>query len=334
MCKEGHLFCKVSARQTSECAISSPRLTHMLLFYNVQECVITSILDQKAGIAAHKAALIKLAEQQEEEREQARQIARSKVLADFEKGVGFGHIASRSVVEGDGTHAGSKRKEPEGGVSVTSADASSLSSLPDRAQAVAQAAEEEALAELEESQRSSRKSKLPSFWLPSMTPNEREGEVDLASVGQGMEVRCRVANERGHALSLKSLTPVHFTLDQGGEKKQKVCPTCSKQLSKHTKLAVMRSCCGTVLCDRCCGQLVERPLKAALALTEKGEKNGAGSDGKSNDASKATAVPCPVCSKKLKNFEKDVIALFREGTGYAGGGGVSEVKSKGRAFQG
>ena len=97
-----------------------------------------------------------------------------------------------------------------------------------------------------------------------------------------MEVRCRVANERGHALSLKSLTPVHFTLDQGGEKKQKVCPTCSKQLSKHTKLAVMRSCCGTVLCDRCCGQLVERPLKSALALKEKGEKNGAGSDDKSN----------------------------------------------------
>lgn len=312
-CTEGHIFCK--------------------------ECVLTSVLEQKSSIAATKASLVKLAAQQEEEKAREREKARRKVLEDFERGVGFGHLVVGDRGEGSSSStaaaAGSKRKEaphssPSNEASTSSASTSAsattstLTSIPARAQSLALAAEERALATLEESQRASRKSKLPSFWLPSLIPSEREGDVDLRKLTEDLGVRCRVGSERGHPLSIKSLTEVKFATVQGGAGegtgttttgagKAKACPTCSKQLSQNTKLVLMRKCCGTVLCGRCFEDLVEKPAKKAGS----------------------TSGECPACAGKLKDLNKDVVALQREGTGFAGGGGTSEVTAKGASsFQG
>lgn len=67
--------------------------------------------------------------------------------------------------------------------------------------------------------------------------------------------------------------------------------------------------CGHVLCTPCTSALVTEPL-------ERG----------------ADDVACPQCSVPVPR-RRDVIALVREGTGYAGGG-VAEVHAKGTAFQG
>lgn len=298
-CKEGHIFCK--------------------------ECVLTSILEQKSSIAATKASLAKLAAQQEEEREQAREKARRKVLEDFERGIGFGHLIDdrskrggedNAVAGPSSPAAGFKRKETTSSSPDPSSSTSSLSSIPAKAQSLAAAAEQRALSELEEAQRSSRKSKLPSFWLPSLMPSEREGDVDLRAVSEEMGVRCRVGSERGHPLTIKGLVEAKFAEAAGGGDdagKAKACPTCSKQLSNNTKLLLMRSCCGTVMCGRCFEQLVEKPAK------KEGKESG----------------ECPACMRKLKDIKKDVVALQREGTGFAGGGGTSEVTKKGSSsFQG
>lgn len=182
--------------------------------------------------------------------------------------------------------------------------------LPIRAQAVARAAEEHALAEIEEGLRKQRKAKLPSFWLPSLTPSERQGQVDLHQMTEGMEVRCRVGSERGHPLNMKTLREVQFTISRAGTKE---CPTCASQFSNNTLLYVMRSCCGKVLCARCYKELVTKPLAA----------------------SQAPPIECPCCgAAKIKDLSVDVVALHHEGTGYAGGGGMAEVKGKGRSFQG
>lgn len=296
ICKQGHLFCR--------------------------ECIYTSILEQKASIAAYKVSLEKLAAEQQQQREQARQRARQKVLEEFEKGVGFGHLTPALALEGDESadgddgratlRAGSKRKGPplSKGIDVAAPLHSTLSTLPARAQKLALAAELRALEEIEEEQRSSRRSKLPSFWVPSLTPSEREGDVDLRKMTEGMDVRCRVASEQGHALSIKSLKSIKFSESSSGAK---TCPTCAKQFSSNNSLHALRSCCGGVVCARCYTELVAKPLATT------GDKE---------------LLTCPCCGVGFKDPARDVIALHREGTGYAGGGGVSEVKAKGTTFQG
>jgi len=59
MCEEGHLFC--------------------------QECIVTSLLSQKKEIKRQTLMLDKMKEEEEVERQMARQQARERVLADFEK---------------------------------------------------------------------------------------------------------------------------------------------------------------------------------------------------------------------------------------------------------
>lgn len=102
---------------------------------------------------------------------------------------------SRSLV------AGTKRKQPDTQSHKEGTQSpSDLSALPLRAKQVAEDAENAALAAIEEEQRLSRLSKLPAFWLPSLTPSEKQGQVDLKSLRTSMEPRCRVTSEHGHPI--------------------------------------------------------------------------------------------------------------------------------------
>ncbi|PWN22880.1 hypothetical protein BCV69DRAFT_280493 [Microstroma glucosiphilum] len=319
-CKEGHLFCK--------------------------ECIYTNLLEQKADIKAHQVSLLKLAQQQEEERERAREHARAKVLSDFERNVGFGAGLKDEIhAVGEDGEASSSRKRKADSDAAPSGRLS-LASLPERAQRLTQQAEDEALEALEAEQKASRRRKLPSFWLPSLMPSEKEGDVDLNKVGSSLEPRCRVENEHGHSISIKSLTPVKFsraptaangTASNASEASSSsssnspiICPSCKKAISNSHRLFTVRRCSHT-FCNSCAESLIYAPAKAAL----KAKKEAADEDGADAKKSSASDVACcPECAEgRIRDVDKDVIKLFREGTGYAASGGA-EAKKKGIAFQG
>ncbi|CAO1618267.1 unnamed protein product [Sympodiomycopsis kandeliae] len=295
-CKEGHLFCK--------------------------ECILTNLLKQKADIRDHQVALDALVLEQEKEKTLARERAREKVLKDFERGYGFGGSDSAA---GSSASAGTKRKAPaEADSSAPDSASSSVASLPERARKVAEEAEERALAAIEEEHRLSTRKKLPAFWLPSLTPSEKEGQVDLKRLRTSLEPLCRVGNEHGHPISIKSLVPVTFTESPSSTDSKKkaiiICPSCKKAISNSHRLFTVRKCSHT-FCNHCADQLIFNPAKV-IAKEQQSTK------------SKEVLATCPECPEGIvKNIEKDVIQLHREGTGFAAAGGASG-KKKGIAFQG
>ncbi|KAI9139246.1 hypothetical protein BKA69DRAFT_1030675 [Paraphysoderma sedebokerense] len=159
---------------------------------------------------------------------------------------------------------------------------------------------------LSNSESSSKSSKpaLPSFWIPSLTP-ESNAEVTEPPEILKKEVVC-TATSTEHPISLKKLFPVHFQSvnnDSGPNQDQSphyVCPSCSKQLTNGLKMWVLRPC-GHVFCHHCTSKFVK------------------------------TSKRCTTCDAKLK--EKDVVSIYIEGTGFAGKGKV-EAEKFDHAFQG
>jgi nitric oxide synthase-interacting protein len=90
----------------------------------------------------------------------------------------------------------------------------------------------------------SSKSALPSFWVPSLTPNTDANEiaanksVKLTPICPGSTDECR------HSYSLKSLVDVKFTEEKASDGTvSRVCPSCKKNLSNGLK--AMRMWCST-----------------------------------------------------------------------------------------
>ncbi|KAK0556049.1 hypothetical protein OC844_005960 [Tilletia horrida] len=322
-CGEGHLFCK--------------------------ECILNSLLQQSKDITAQKTYLAQLDAEEEAARERAREQARSRILRQFEaeqsgvrrreEGAG-GSFSNERIIEGERERreraearrkedvAESSRREDElaltlkrkasndaegssGREGASSSTVSHLSSLPDVIDNKLRQAEATALAEIEAEQRDARRSKLPAFWLPSLTPSEVEGrpkDIKLHTV-------CRAGDEKGHKLKMKNLIDVKFTRlkpeeasaesPTGAEKSETICPSCKKGLGSASKVFV---------------------LKPAFPSKSSADK-----------ASKSTdPLGCPACDKPLASstsLDQAVLALDREGTGYAAGG-AAEVKKQGTAFQG
>lgn len=289
-CNEGHLFCK--------------------------ECVYTDLLTQKKDMKRQKDKLDVLKKEAEEERTRAREVARERVLKDFEKGhLGLsggssliGTANSTSTAEGRGT----KRK--------FEFDATTAETL-------AHEAEEAALLQIEKEQAELLKAKLPDFWLPSLTPTYSSSGPPTTLNDIKLHTTCR-ASKPAHPLALKHLTPVKFTFyttssssrpseaspsagaadgetavkseAPNKEESEAMCPSCKKKLSNNTLMFLMKPC-SHVICKTCTDTLV-RPAKQ-----------------------------CVHCDKVLK--DKEIIELKREGTGFAGGG-LAETSRTGISFQG
>ncbi|KAF8577662.1 hypothetical protein K439DRAFT_1418045 [Ramaria rubella] len=267
-CAEGHLFCK--------------------------ECVYTDLLAQKKDIKRQKERLEALRLEEEEERERVRESARQRVLRDFEKGqlgLGIGRNLDKDTKGAGGADAsesrGTKRK---------------FDFDLDKAEVMARDAEDAALRQIELEQVEARKSKLPDFWLPSLTPTANPNTLpSLKDVK--LTTLCR-AGTPAHPVAIKSLIPVTFsTLPPGNgnsDESDTMCPSCKKKLSNNLLLFLMKPC-AHVVCKTCVDTLV-RPAKQ-----------------------------CVVCDHTLG--KQDIVELKREGTGYAGGG-MAETSKKGIAFQG
>ncbi|KAH9973995.1 hypothetical protein BGW80DRAFT_1304702 [Lactifluus volemus] len=275
-CQEGHLFCK--------------------------ECAYTDLLAQKKDIKRQKERLEALKKEAEQEKVRAKEAARERVLAEFEKGqLGLAAVAAVTTTGTEVQGRGTKRK---------------FAFDSTAAEKVAQEAEEAALRQIEREQAAALRSKLPDFWLPSLTPTYTSSGPPSSLADVKLQTTCRGGNPP-HPIVLKNLIPVNFSSQPGssrtlsqptddsaskskGEGNDVMCPSCQKGLSNSVRIYVMKPC-SHVTCKTCTDTLV-RP-----------------------------ANQCVVCDKPLA--EGDILELKREGTGYAGGG-MAETRKKGVAFQG
>ncbi|KAI0075173.1 hypothetical protein K474DRAFT_1664557 [Panus rudis PR-1116 ss-1] len=279
-----------------------------------KECVYTDLVTQLNDIKRQKLRLEQMKKEAEEERQRAREAARERVLQEFERGqLGLASVskistpASVASAEGRGT----KRKF----------DFDSTT-----AETLAREAEEAALRQIEREQAEALKHKLPDFWLPSLTPTYTSSGPPASLSDIKLQTTCRGGNPPHH-ITRKNLIPVNFIFDTSsanqpsssvastpattsseGEAKLKkneealnaMCPSCKKNFSNTTLMFLMKPC-GHVTCKTCTDTLVKESKQ------------------------------CVACDKSVT--DKDIIALAREGTGYAAGG-LAETSKKGIAFQG
>lgn len=270
-----------------------------------KECAYTDLVTQLNDIKRQKVKLEQMKKEAEEERERAREAARERVLLEFEKGqLGLAATSGISTKSGSDDSRGTKRK-----FEFDSTTAETL----------AREAEETALRQIEREQADALKHKLPDFWLPSLTPTYTSSGPPTSLGDVKLQTTCR-GGDPSHPLTRKNLIPVNFTFNPSGgpsssttstpagndtgskkdESSEPMCPSCKKTFSNNTLMFLMKPC-GHVTCKTCHDSLV-KPSKQ-----------------------------CIQCDKSLG--EKDIIALAREGTGYAAGG-LAETSRKGIAFQG
>ena len=181
------------------------------------------------------------------------------------------------------------------------------------------------------SEEKSAKSELPSFWVPSETPDNKKAAMKAI---KEHPICPASAADKPHEITLKKLVTVQFNeekTESGSNATSRTCPSCNKALSNATK-AVLAKPCGHVLCRPCSDKFQKPPEKSA------------------HDKEHDDTVRCYVCqedatpgrkSKRKKDegrgekeskVERGLVELSSEGTGFAGGG-KNMVKKEGVAFQ-
>lgn len=160
-CNEGHLYCK--------------------------ECIYTDLLEQKKEIKRQQLKLAQLSREEDEERESRKAAARDRVLKEFEgRQLGLGTSKSVGVAE---DRKGKGPAERESSETASSKPLMTRLIAANRGlkrkfdfdqsevEVMAREAEETALRQIEREQAEARRSKLPAFWLPSLTPEAAVGPL-------------------------------------------------------------------------------------------------------------------------------------------------------------
>lgn len=302
-CSRGHIYCK--------------------------ECILSSLLSQKTLIKSHQESLRAFAVTEELEREQAKQDARSRVLKDFEKGLGLGRPGSGSAWN----NTVGKKDIPETN-STEESDRGVKRKFEfdqDAVERLAKEAEDAALATIEKEQVEARRSKLPSFWLPTLAPEAKLGPLKDVK----LQTLCNVG-EHPHPLAMKGLLPVILTYP--GDKSEAasnsdvkpICPSCSRELTNATRCVLLSST--TTLPSS--GEAETAPVKKKQKKDKEGGKEvftcGHVVCGTCADTVVKPGKQCLICDAAIRS-EKDMIDLGKEGTGFAAAGGA-EVRKLGVAF--
>ncbi|KAI8577959.1 hypothetical protein K450DRAFT_249230 [Umbelopsis ramanniana AG] len=287
-CQSGHLACK--------------------------ECLYESILTQKQEIQRQQRLAAQRQKENDEQKVLEDEEAQLAILANFER-------TQTSVLPDDRRHsiaqsAESTNKSSPTGSRETSKDPNTpsgsspaIESSPqlhagtkrkfelnkEERQRAIDKEKEEALRKINEARSEEAKPKLPSFWLPSLTPNA--GKSDEKDRQEKEQAVC-VAGAP-HPVTIKSLIPVKFT-NEDEKSNHPICPACMKGLNNGMKISVFRKC-GHVICNKCIDSFVKK------------------------------SQVCYVCEKKFK--DKDIIDISAEGTGFASNSNQLEAKRFGLSFQ-
>ncbi|KAF3087775.1 hypothetical protein TWF569_011525 [Orbilia oligospora] len=179
--------------------------------------------------------------------------------------------------------------------------------------------------------------KLPSFWIPSLTPSLSTSEIAPTKPPKLQPVCPGSDPEKLHNYSLKSLVSVKFAEESEEKNKHgetaRICPSCKKGLSNETK-AVVAKPCGHVICKPC--------VKKFILHSD---------DPHFHFSGKEHIIQCSVCeadlsepssskSSKKKDKDKDketikpgLVQISSDGTGFTAGGGKVLAKKEMVAFQ-
>ncbi|ORZ00409.1 hypothetical protein BCR43DRAFT_140319 [Syncephalastrum racemosum] len=254
-----------------------------------RECIYESILLQKQNIQREQKAQEQKLKALEDQRLREEEEAKQTFLDEFEK-TQTSMLGSRkkSIKEPSPVD-----KNPS---SPSTPSAGIKRSFEESAKEAAQKDLEVTSERLANEKAEASKSKLGSFWLPSLTPEAaKQYKDEIKPVNT--QTMC-LATKDPHPVSIKSLIDVKFQYESETKKAQ--CPSCLKTLSNASKFSVMRHC-GHVLCNACADMFVKKSKK------------------------------CYVCEKKTKS--KDIIDMSPEGTGFASGSKAAVAQKWDIAFQ-
>lgn len=294
---------------------------------------MTNLLAQRKEIKRLEKAAGRRKEDEEDQTAREDEAARLRAIEEFEAvqmGLEVKHGAGSRVVGREGGKV-TIEKEDDTKASETRGKKRKFEIDEEELKRIAMQERSRAKLVLDEEKKAA-KAHLPSFWVPSQTPDTNHKESEKAKLNP----TCPCSeSDRPHTLSLKTLTGVNFNEEKSAETGKKVwtCPSCSKALTNSTK-AMVAIPCGHVLCKPC----VERFLKP-----EHRHHRDAHDEGPDPET-----VHCYVCDadlttvpekdregkkhKKEKGLKPGLVEIRSEGTGFAGGG-KNMVKRQGVAFQ-
>ncbi|KAJ6016191.1 hypothetical protein N7540_010782 [Penicillium herquei] len=296
-----------------------------------RECAISDLLAQRQEIKRLERERDEARKRIADDEKRGLEEARRKEVADFE-------LVSMGL---EGANAKKRRALEESVESSISAEASAkrkkVFELDE--EEIRKAENERMKEELKKEKNESSKSALPSFWVPSLTPNTDADEI-AANKTVKLAPMCPGSTETDrHNYSLKSLVEVHFTEEKTADgSASRICPSCKKNLSNGLK-AMLTKPCGHVICSPCVTKFMT-PHDTPDPHASKEEQEA------------HSRILCYVCEtdltekstpekgengKKKSKKDKDAIKpglveISSEGTGFAGGGGNVATKS-GVAFQ-
>ncbi|GAO16451.1 uncharacterized protein UV8b_06373 [Ustilaginoidea virens] len=312
-CHSGHVFCR--------------------------ECALANLLAQKRELKradkAHRQAQLKTAQDKAAKDQEDQQRA----IRDFEltqAGLGNPHRRSASPTalpndrRPDDDQGGPARDEQVGGEQAKKELAQSGSKRKftiDNEELGRIAQEDRAKARKAIDAEKATKSRLPSFWTPSLTPDAHYGTLPLADKSTRTAPICPASTEGAeHAISLQRLVTVQFQEDaarSGTDKQHWICPACVKPLT-NASCPVMATSCGHVMCLSCVKKFLIPPKDVVASEPE-------------------AFITCYVCDVPISNkpAEKSssppelplgLVFLKSEGTGFAARGS-NTVQRNGVGFQ-
>lgn len=301
-----------------------------------RECVLSDLVAQKEELERIHKALQTLHDRRADREKVLTQQAHDRLVRDFEARQDLTRTSYTSTTSG-GT-AGTKRKALDDVDAATPDTATGAIGDASRSSAVATQASEQVKAQLEQEEQDAKKSQLPSFWLPSLTPSQQQDALEVGlwdENGVPTKPMCRAG--KPHPLNVKQLTflnfwkPSNFKAEEEPTPLGSACPTCQAAFNQTSHAYVLRTC-GHVVCRTCVHTLVLEPAGykgevESLQSTKKGER------GNKSERKQKVKGQCAHCDAHIKDLAKDLVKLQREGTGYAAAGNKTVAK-KGIAFMG
>lgn len=314
-------------------------------------CIVANLLAQKN---AQKRAAAEQA-RQEHDREQTvrEQHAREdqRAIEDFERtqaGLGRHSTSTGSNKRKRDLHQYRTSEPREETIQRTPADAEPGRKKPfvlDEAEIQRNAQDQRDRARLDIHGEEQAREKLPSFWVPSLTP---QASLTLTTeqprTGKNLGTICPCSGAEGsHALSLKTLVSLHFSTTSGKSEareskptisaaaaKSRTCPACSKPFGTTTK-AVLAVPCGHVVCKPCKEKFLvpEREGAAVTCYVCEADLSG---DGRADGERQGDKEKISKRKAKKDGLRPGLVEIRSQGTGFAGGG-KNMVEKAGVAFQ-